>query len=1123
MGCCPPFRKGIIMSVSHLIRRLRGASFRKCVLAVCCIAVSFPSAGDESAAEARRAKLLSRPRRVIFNNDGCEMFFMPLKEPLIENFLKLRHTGLLDKKVDVISYCATATAFFSDSIGSRIAEHPRAGERIRAFRKLGTDALSESIRFAHANGMESFWSMRMNDCHDAFQGCEDLFPPFKRKHPDYLFGTAGKRPPYGFWSGIDYGRREVREMVEKLIEEVLGKYEIDGIDLDFCRHWTFFRSAAEGREPSQEELDALTQMMRNIRRAADRAGAGRSRPILILVRVLDSVEACRAQGIDLERWCAESLVDLVAGGSEIRLNQPDYLGRLARKYPNVKFYMVQTEAQMSGQHPVLLRNRSVLNFRGQAAAAYEGGVHGVYSFNEYFPHLGSSKYLGEIHDRNLLAGLNKFYYFSHSYTPAERHGRGWERFQKMPSLTPVAPEILNRDGVELELFTGRENSGASLRLLLDVRGIAPEQVEAEFNGVSLGAGEALDTLAVFHVPEHALRAGRNRVKIRSSAVPAAETLFTGSELLVYGVNQGTWRRLYGAEGFVPGKSEAIVEGAYRLCDVSDREITNLARPLNATPDGRIEICFEAKILESSAPDAAVLRLADGKHAEVLQFLTDGIRLRNAGQSFAFDADGAFHNYRVIIEKGTVAVFVDDAEAMKAPLKTPHDRDAGIVVGRAGEKPAWLSGNSLILGSLSPEGTGAALFRNFTLRNNRMAGRLFDGALLVVHNPEAEDIPVALTEPLRTPDGENTSRIILAPGNADGWKMLSANSTNLVRLKHALRLDNRKIGPVISHPLPDAGKMLELCFSYRAVDLTCPKAQLGGMVILNAPDGKSQLWGYRFGRDYVRFLDEGICKFTPSADGVVRCRMLADPRKGVADLYVNGSEKPVLRNRAFITAGREQCVSFGDGSVAIEGMCELYGATATLYGVSGQTALRERRSADAAPCATLTPQNRKKWNLLSFNKDNLHFLPDRIRLDNRKTGPVIQYLFEKTPENLAEIDVSFRVVDAGCGKAQLQVAAVVDAADGKSLLWGYRFGRDHVRFTDNRPQKLVPDADGMIRAKILIDPELGVGEVYLNGSTIPVLRDCGLAVPRKKAGVSLGDGSIAVEGICELHEVTVKLY
>ena len=171
------------MSVSHLIRRLRGASFRKCVLAVCCIAVSFPSAGDESAAEARRAKLLSRPRRVIFNNDGCEMFFMPLKEPLIENFLKLRHTGLLDKKVDVISYCATATAFFSDSIGSRIAEHPRAGERIRAFRKLGTDALSESIRFAHANGMESFWSMRMNDCHDAFQGCEDLLPPFKRKHP----------------------------------------------------------------------------------------------------------------------------------------------------------------------------------------------------------------------------------------------------------------------------------------------------------------------------------------------------------------------------------------------------------------------------------------------------------------------------------------------------------------------------------------------------------------------------------------------------------------------------------------------------------------------------------------------------------------------------------------------------------------------------------------------------------------------------------------------------------------------------------------------------------------------------------------------------------------------------
>lgn len=107
-----------------------------------------------------------------------------------------------------------------------------------------------------------------------FKGAKISFLHSKESIPDYLFGTAGKHPPYGFWSGIDYGRREVREMVEKLIEEVLGKYEIDGIDLDFCRHWTFFRSAAEGREPSQEELDALTQMMRNIRRAADRRVPG---------------------------------------------------------------------------------------------------------------------------------------------------------------------------------------------------------------------------------------------------------------------------------------------------------------------------------------------------------------------------------------------------------------------------------------------------------------------------------------------------------------------------------------------------------------------------------------------------------------------------------------------------------------------------------------------------------------------------------------------------------------------------------------------------------------------------------------------------------------------------------
>ena len=72
-------------------------------------------------------------------------------------------------------------------------------------------------------------------------------------------------------------------------------------------------------------------------------------------------------------------------------------------------------------------------------------------------------------------------------------------------------------------------------------------------------------------------------------------------------------------------------------------------------------------------------------------------------------------------------------------------------------------------------------------------------------------------------------------------------------------------------------------------------------------------------------------YPAGTQGIVHGRLLLDTRAGLADLYIGDAPDPVLRNRCFsITKRTEQCVSVGDGSVAVEGRCEIHSVAVTEY-------------------------------------------------------------------------------------------------------------------------------------------------------------------------------------------------
>ena len=188
--------------------------------------------------------------------------------------------------------------------------------------------------FCHDHGWEIFWDMRMNDTHDAMLGGYGpyLRPKFKLDHPEYLVGTEKNQPPHGPWSSVDYAIPEVRDAAFRFFEEVCQKFDVDGLELDFLRHACFFKSVAWGGRASQQELDLMTDLMRRVRQMTEREAMRRGRPILLAIRVPDSVEYCRAIGLDVEKWLADGYVDLLIGSCYFQLNPWEYLVELGHRF-----------------------------------------------------------------------------------------------------------------------------------------------------------------------------------------------------------------------------------------------------------------------------------------------------------------------------------------------------------------------------------------------------------------------------------------------------------------------------------------------------------------------------------------------------------------------------------------------------------------------------------------------------------------------------------------------------------------------------------------------------------------------------------------------------------------------
>lgn len=431
--------------------------------------------------EARREAAKNRPR-LVYNNDGGDAYLYPANRPAsVAGFLAQRTDQLKKLPVTTISYCTITSSFGQFTHPTRFGEfltlrHKRPGKQnITAdLVALGTDPLREIIKFARANGKEVFWCNRMNDCHDAGHRPDkpyERYSKFKQAHPEYLFGSIGEKLRHGKWSAVDFAQEPVRELVVNFFREVVGNYDVDGVELDFCRHFHIFKSVGRGGRASDAERAMLLDMMRKIRAELDRMGRERGRPVLIAVRAPDSMAYCYEAGLDLERMMKEKLFDIFIGGGYFQLESRHDLVELGRKY-NIPVYANLAESRIAGLAPEFKR-KSLLVLRGRCAAALEAGMNGIYIFNHFNLLTPSNAFSAELADRTQFMKLNKMYCVTDLDGSAGVYLAGGEKFRRTPLLTPKRPWKL--DGRRTTFIEcGEPEIPQQLWIMVNVKDPAPE-------------------------------------------------------------------------------------------------------------------------------------------------------------------------------------------------------------------------------------------------------------------------------------------------------------------------------------------------------------------------------------------------------------------------------------------------------------------------------------------------------------------------------------------------------------------------------------------------------------------------------------------------------------------------
>ena len=249
----------------------------------------------------------------------------------------------------------------------------------------GIDPHAIFVETARANGISPWLSMRMNDMH--YVSSNTCYTSnFWREHPE-----AWRKPDYEFdkycrpWLlAFNYANADVRALHLKGLSEMLYRYDVDGVELDWMRHqWHL----PPGKEV--ENAHFLTEFMREARKIVRRASDEKGRDLPLAVRVTTRPDAALGWGTDAFTWAKEGLIDVLIVGNyfdstDLAIPLAEWKRRLHEVNPSVKL-IVGCEPRIAPEPHDRYNWRPISDaeYFGWVERGLANGVDGFYFFNHY--------------------------------------------------------------------------------------------------------------------------------------------------------------------------------------------------------------------------------------------------------------------------------------------------------------------------------------------------------------------------------------------------------------------------------------------------------------------------------------------------------------------------------------------------------------------------------------------------------------------------------------------------------------------------------------------------------------------------------------------------------------------
>jgi len=250
-------------------------------------------------------------RRILYNCDGCSCMFYKkdvyTPTALTEEDLRTIVDELTQpgSQVDTLLMCVNAHALFYPSkvgtmIGSVASDELRKTwspdvqqwiANLEGFNARGVDPYAVVIAEAQKRGLETLVSYRMNDAH----GHDFLLGQLHQEQPEFRLG-----------GGLNFGHEEVRDYTYRILEEIVQRYDCDGIELDFNRFPTYFSDGT-----TEERIAMINDLVERVRKMVDREAQRRERPLVLAARVPTSYEHCREIGCDPVVWAKNGWIDFL--------------------------------------------------------------------------------------------------------------------------------------------------------------------------------------------------------------------------------------------------------------------------------------------------------------------------------------------------------------------------------------------------------------------------------------------------------------------------------------------------------------------------------------------------------------------------------------------------------------------------------------------------------------------------------------------------------------------------------------------------------------------------------------------------------------------------------------------